>query len=160
MLHVGQIIDVEVRSVAVFGLFCAWEGQEILVLIPETSWIASCNSCLQLADPGDHLAVKVVHVDSETGKVSASIRAAHPDPWRNGLLAAGLEHQARVVRYVDKADRCEGNPGYLIELLPGAYAMLRADGLSFRKNQSCVVRVCKSDESKHAVEVIFKESNN
>ena len=51
MLATGQIVDVEVRSVAVFGLFCRGEEQEVLVLIPETSWVASFCSCQQFAAP-------------------------------------------------------------------------------------------------------------
>src|SRR5437868_4090530 len=121
MLATGQIIEVEVHTVAVFGLFCWYYGQEVLVLIPETSWVASFNSCDQFAAPGDRLFVKVLHVDVASGKVAASVIAVHPDPWPGGLLAPGTEHQARVVRFVESADRCGGGPGYLLELVPGAY---------------------------------------
>src|SRR6516225_9557783 len=95
MLSTGQIVMVEVRTVATFGLFCRWEEQEVLVLIPETSWVASYCSCHQFAAPGDRLRVKVIHVDAASGKVSASITALHPDPWPCGLLALRTEHQAR-----------------------------------------------------------------
>ena len=116
MLAAGQIIEVKVQAVAVFGLFCRHEEQDVLVLIPEISWIASFDSCQQVAEPGDRLTVKVIHVDSDTGKVSASIKQLYPDPWTDGSLAPGTEYQARVVRFVEKADRCKGGPGYLLEL--------------------------------------------
>src|SRR5262245_30155398 len=124
MLTAGEVVEVEVRAVAVFGLFCRHGEQEVLVLIPETSWVASFCSCEQFAAPGDRFTVKGLHVDTASGKVSASIKAMHLDPWPGGLLAPGTEHQARVVRFVESADRCGGRAGYLLELLPGAYVML------------------------------------
>jgi predicted RNA-binding protein with RPS1 domain len=151
MLATGQIIEVEVQPVAVFGLFCRHEEQDVLVLIPETSWIASFCSCQQFAEPGERLTVKVLHVDASTGKVSASIKGLYPDPWAGGLLAPGTEHQARVVRFVEKADRCNDGPGYLLELMPGAYVMLCANGLLLEKDQRCAVKVRESDFSKRAV---------
>jgi hypothetical protein len=153
MLVAGQIIEVNVQRAAVFGLFCRHEGQDVLVLIPETSWIASFGSCQQFAEPGDRLTVKVIHVDAGRGKVSATIKGRYPDSWADGSLAPGTEHRARVVRFVEKADRCGDGPGYLLELLPGAYVMLCADGLSLEKDQHCLVTIRESDFSKRAVRV-------
>src|SRR4029434_8011752 len=110
MLESGDVVEVEVRTVAVFGVFCRHGEQEVLVLIPETSWIASYCSCHQFAEPGDRLTVKVLHVDAVRGQAAASVTALHPDPWPGGLLEPGTEHQARVVRAVEDADRCGGSP--------------------------------------------------
>jgi hypothetical protein len=153
MVAAGDILDVEVQSVAVFGLFCRYDGQEVLVLIPETSWVASYCSCQQFAAPGDRLTVKVIHVDAGSGKVSASIKALHPDPWLGGLLAPGTAHQAHVVRFVESADRCGDGPAYLLELLPGAHAMLCGSGPPLAVGQTCAVTVVESDFSKRAVRV-------
>jgi hypothetical protein len=152
MLAVGQIVEVEVQAVAVFGLFCRYDGQEVLVLLPETSWTASFCSGHQFAEPGDRLTVKVLHVDDERGKVSASVKAVYPDPWLGGLLAPGTEHQARVVRRVEAADRCGGGAGYLLELVPGAYVVL-CDGPPLEKGQTCTVTVVATDYAKRAVRV-------
>jgi predicted RNA-binding protein with RPS1 domain len=155
MLAAGQIIEVDVRTVAVFGLFCRYNGQEVLVLIPETSWVASYCSCHQFADAGDRLRVKVLHIDDDSGKVAASVRAVHPDPWSRGSLAPGSEHRARVVRFVECADRCGGGAGYLLELVPGAYVML-CGGPPLEKGQTCTVTVVESDFSRQAVRVARK----
>jgi predicted RNA-binding protein with RPS1 domain len=152
MLAAGQIVEVEVETVAPFGLFCRYEGQEVLVLIPETSWIASFNSSLQFADPGDRLTVKVTGVDADRRKVSASVKAVHPDPWPGDLLAPGSKHRARVVRFVERADRCGDGPGYLLEILPGAYVML-CGGPALEKGQTCAVTVVQSDFPMRAVRV-------
>ncbi len=132
----------------------------MLILIPEISWIASFSSCQQFAEPGDRFSAKITHVDQHTGKIAATLKGQHPNPWESGQLAINTEHQARVVRYVDKADRCNDAPGYLIELLPGAYAMLCADGLSLKQNQLCTVTICESDSLKYSVKVIVTESRH
>lgn len=153
MLEIGNIVEVEVQSVEVFGIFCRHESQEILVLIPETSWIASFCSCEQFTQPGDYLKVKIKHVDRESGKIAASIKDLHSNPWETDQLKAGNEHVARVIRCVREADRCNDGPGYLIEVLPGAYAMMCANGLKFQVGQQCIVTIEKSDPTTHAVQV-------
>lgn len=156
MVTAGDILDVEVRSVAVFGLFCRAGDQELLVLIPETSWVASYCSCQQFAAEGDCFRVQVLHADAESGKVSASIKSLHPDPWPSGRLAVGTVHQARVVRAIESADRCGGGPGHLLELLPGAFVVLCGES-SVVVGQSCPVRVVASDFSRRAVRVALAE---
>ena len=156
MVAAGEVLDVEVLSVAPFGLFCRAEGQDVLVLIPETSWIASFCSCQQFAEPGDRFRVQVLHADVESGKVSASIRALYQDPWPYGWLAPGTEHRARVVRFIESADRCGDRPGYLLELMPGAYVVLC--GSESESGQYCAVTVISSDFSKRAVRVALMES--
>jgi ribosomal protein S1 len=157
MLEIGDVVEVEVRTVAVFGVFCRHGEQEVLVLIPEISWVASFCSCEQFVDPGDRLTVKIIHVDMRTGKVSASIKALYPDPWTGGELAPDVEHRARVVRHVEKADRCTDGPGYLIEMIPGTYVMLCANGLSLEAGQRITVVIREADVSKRAVRVSCKE---
>jgi predicted RNA-binding protein with RPS1 domain len=156
MLAIGDVVEVEVRTVAVFGVFCRYQEQEVLVLIPETSWVASFCSCEQFAEVGDRLTVKVIHVDARTGKIAASIKALHPDPWASGELAPGTEHCGRVVRYVEKADRCKDGSGYLVEMIPGTYVMLCADGLALHADARVVVVIRESDFSKRAVRVSCK----
>jgi hypothetical protein len=148
----GQIVEAEVEMVTVFGLFCRCAGRVALVLIPETSWIASFSSCDQFAAPGDRFAVKILHMD-RAGRIAASIRIIHPNPWPAGRLEVGAVFQARVVRFVPAADRCADQPGYLIELLPGAYAMLCAAGRSLQPGQRCPVRIVHSEPGRRHVQV-------
>jgi hypothetical protein len=153
MVATGEIIEVEVRTAAPFGLLCGSGEQDIRVLIPETSWVASFCSCQQFAAPGDRFRVKVLHADADSGKVSASIKALYPDPWRSGWLAPGTEHRAYVVRFVESADRCGGGPGYLLELMPGTYVVLCGGGVDLEVGRAYTVTVVESDYSKRAVQV-------
>ena len=102
------------------------------------------------------LTVKIINVDPPSGKISASIKAQHVDPWTKGQLGSGTDCEAHVVRFVEKADRCKDGPGYLLELMPGAFAMLCADGLSLEIGQKITVTVNESDYSKRAVSVVVK----
>ena len=152
MVAAGDILDVEVQRAAVFGLFCRAGEQEVLVLIPETSWVASFCSCRQFAVPGDRLRVRVLRVDAESRQASASIKALHPDPWPSGRLAVGTAHQARVVRAIPNADRCGDGPGHLLELLPGAFVVLCGRS-PLVVGRLCLVRVVEADFFWRAVRV-------
>lgn len=159
MVTVGDILDVEVQSVTTFGLYCRAGHEDVLVLIPETSWIASYCSCHQFAEPGDRFRVQVLHTDAMSGKVSASIKALYPDPWPAGWLEVGTEHRARVVRFIESSDRCDGRPATLLELFPGAYAVLCGES-KVPRGRSCTVTVVASDFSKRAVRVALTHGND
>ena len=152
MVAAGDIIEVEVVSVAVFGLFCRYGEQEVLVRIPEISWIASYNSCEQFASPGDRFRVMVIYINAVSGQVSGSIKAICPDPWPSDKLAVGTEYRARVVRPVASADRCGGAPGYLLELFPAAYVMM-CGGPHLESGQVRSVRIIASNSFKRSVQV-------
>ena len=153
MLAVGDTVTAEVTSSQVFGVFCRHTSNDMLVVIPETSWIASFNSCLQFAEAGDQLTVKIKNIDKPTGKIAASVRDLHPDPWTNGKIIVGASFAARVVRFVESADRCNDNPAYLIELFPGAYAMLPARDRELSCGQVVAVRILAADLRQSSVVV-------
>lgn len=152
VLAPGLIVEAEVEAVAVFGLFCRCAGRRLLVRITEASWIAAFNSGQQFAAPGDRFAVKLTEID-QSGRIYASIRQCHPDPWAAGRLVPGALLQARVARAVPAADRCAGQPGYLFEVLPGAYAMLCAAELALRPGQEIQVRIVSAEPSRRAVAI-------
>jgi S1 RNA binding domain len=126
-LNPGDVVRAIVRKTAVFGLFCEYGRHEILVLIPEISWIPSFASCEQVAAVGDELEVKIVHIDKDSNQIAGSLRAIHPEnnPWGGAWqLGVGDVLDATVVRWVERADRCGDAGGYLLALRPGALVML------------------------------------
>jgi len=153
MLKAGDVVDAEVTKVEVFGIFCRHQEQELLVLIPETSWIASFCSCEQFAQPRETLTVKVLRIDRDSGKVAATIKGRYPNPWESDQLNVGCCHNARVVRYVADSDRCNGQPAYLIEIVPGAYTMLCDTSKSFSPGDHVAVTIQSSDPMKLAVTI-------
>ncbi len=102
----GDVVRAVVRKTAVFGLFCEYARHEILVLIPDISWIPSFASCEQVAAVGDELDVKIVHIDRERNKIAGSLLALYPgsDPWHGAWqLGVGDVLGATVLRWVENA---------------------------------------------------------
>jgi hypothetical protein len=148
-LKTGDVVRAVVRKTAVFGLFCEFGTHEILVLIPEISWIPSFASCEQAAAVGDELEVKIVHIDKERNKIAGSVRALHPasDPWHGAWrLGVGDVLEATVIRWVERADRCGGAGGHLIALRPAALVMLCGQEAGrFKSGDTIAVKVTALD---------------
>ena len=153
-LHSGKIVDVVVTSVQVFGLFCRYDGDtDLLVLIPEISWTASFCSCKQIADVGDTITVVILRVDEPTGKVSASIKQRFKNPWNSDALDVGKTYTANVIRHVQIADRCDCGPAYLLEIVPGAFAMLCTSESIMVPGDTCDVTITKSNPDAKAITI-------
>jgi ribosomal protein S1 len=148
-LDPGDVVRAVVRKTAVFGLFCQYGTDEVLVLIPEISWIPSLASCEQVAAVGDELEVKIVHIDRERNQIAGSVRALHPrsDPWHGAWrLGVGDVLGATVLRWVEKADRCGDAGAYLLALRPAALVMLCGlEAGRFKSDDRVAVRVTAID---------------
>jgi hypothetical protein len=160
-LNTGDVVRAVVRKTAVFGLFCDYGTHEILVLIPEISWIPSFASCEQVAAVGDELEVKVIHIDRERNKIAGSLRALHPesDPWHGAWrLGVGDVLDATVIRWVEKADRCGDAGGYLLALRPAALVMLcgHEEG-KWSPGDKCVVVIKSLDQLRRQVVVEVRQ---
>jgi ribosomal protein S1 len=159
-LIVGDVVKAKVCRVEVFGAFCEFEGQEILVLIPEVSWIASFASCQEVISANDELEVNILHVNETPRKISASIRANHPEsnPWdERWPLQVGDEMEAKVLRWVEEAHRCGNSGGYLLALSPAALVMLcGVEAGHLKAGDKCQVVVTAVDALKHQVRVSLK----
>jgi predicted RNA-binding protein with RPS1 domain len=156
-LNTGDVVRAVVRKTAVFGLFCDYGTHEILVLIPEISWIPSFASCEQVAAVGDELEVKIIHIDRERNKIAGSLVALHPecDPWHGKRqLGVGDLLNATVVRWVGQADRCAGAGGYLLALRPAAFVILCGQEAGrFKIGDSVTVKVTALDARTRQVTV-------
>jgi hypothetical protein len=156
-LNLGDVVRVVVRQTAAFGLFCEYGPHEILVLIPEISWIPSFASCDQAAAVGDELEVKIIGIDRGRNQINGSRCALHPqsNPWNGAWqLGVGDVLDATVVRWVETADRCGGAGGYLLELRPAALVMLCGQEAGrFKAGDRVAVRVASIDARRHAVTV-------
>ena len=153
-LHTGQVVDVTVTSVQVYGLFCRYDGDtDLLVRIPEISWTASFCSCDQIAKTGDSVTVKILAVDESSGRISGSIRQRFSDPWKTDALDVGQTYAATVIRHVESADRCDDGPAYLLEIAPGAFAMLCTCESDLVVGKTCDVTITESKAEVRAIAI-------
>ncbi|HEY1192361.1 MAG TPA: S1 RNA-binding domain-containing protein [Gemmata sp.] len=153
----GEVVTARVKQVAPFGLFMDYCGHDLLLLIPETSWVASYASCEQLADVDDEFRVRVLHYAEGRDRYAVSHKAVYPDsnPWGNSCeLRVGDTLEATVVRPVKRADRCGDGAGWLLELRPGAYVVLCGHGdAAWAKGEQCRVTVTAVAPDQRVVEV-------
>ena len=78
--HTGDVVEGEITGVVDFGVFIKIEeGLEGLAHISELDWGLVENPA-DLFKPGDRVGAKIISV--EGGKVSLSVKALKPDPWK------------------------------------------------------------------------------
>jgi ribosomal protein S1 len=154
-LNAGDIVRAKAKHIAVFGIFCTYREHEILMPIPEVSWIPCFASCAQVAAVDDEMDIKILHHDKERNKIAGSIRAIHPesDPWTgHWKLRVGDVYEATVVRWVEKADRCGDQGGYLLALRTAALVMLCGHGAGeFASGDKCAVVITLVDDHRRKV---------
>jgi small subunit ribosomal protein S1 len=79
-IHAGEVIAGKVSGVTAFGVFVDLQGVEGLAHISELAWDKVLMPA-KLYKVGDEVSVKVLSVDTATGKVALSIKQLSNDPW-------------------------------------------------------------------------------
>ena len=100
-LHQGQELEGMVTNVTNFGLFIDLGGVEGLVHISELSW-GRVGHPREVAAPGDRLKVVVLHLESDRGRVSLSVKRGLANPWETAAerYPVGKETEAEVTEVV------------------------------------------------------------
>lgn len=81
--EIGEVYEATVRSIMPYGAFCEFlPGKDGLLHISEISWDRIETMEQAGLKEGDKLKVKLVEVDSKTGKVKLSLKALTPRPPR------------------------------------------------------------------------------
>ena len=116
-LEVGAVVKGRVASLTDFGAFVDVGGVEGLVHVSEISQrrVAKPSDALQV---GQEVEVKVLKVERGGRRVSLSMKALEPDPWRE--VKEKYPEGAIVTGKVERT----GPPGAFIELEPGLVGLL------------------------------------
>jgi predicted RNA-binding protein with RPS1 domain len=116
-LRVGDVIKGKVASLTDFGAFVDVGGAEGLVHVSEISQrrVAKPADVLQV---GQEVEVKILKVERGGRRISLSMKALEPDPWRD--VKEKYPEGAVVTGKVERTDR----PGAFIELEPGLVGLL------------------------------------
>ncbi len=122
----GEIRTGTVSNLAEFGAFIDLGGVDGLLHITDMSW-GRINDPTEVVQKGQELAVRVLKVDRQHGKVSLGLKQVEPNPWEGieNRYTEASRIKGRVVRLADF--------GAFIELEPGVDALLPASEMSWSR---------------------------
>ncbi len=101
---VGCIVKGFVRNVTDFGIFIGLdEGIDGLVHVSDISWKQRQCKPSEVANKGDEIEVKVLHIDVDQERLSLGIKQLTDDPWKNldEKNPTGSEITGKVVNLTD-----------------------------------------------------------
>ncbi len=124
--EVGKIYEGEVKRITGFGAFVAIDGVDGLLHISEISW-GKIDKTSDVLKQGDKVKVVILELDKENRKLSLSMKALTPDPWKDvdEKYPAGNIVLGKVVRFTDF--------GAFIELEPGVDGLVHISEISHKR---------------------------
>ncbi|MCA9118587.1 MAG: hypothetical protein H6822_03890 [Planctomycetaceae bacterium] len=142
MLSPGEIISAKVTEVQPFGVFFTYDGDEIVVLIPEIGWIPTVSDCREFTKIGMTHSIKIIR-QADNGQYVASIREAapHRNPWKDESIQEGQLREGRVTRTIHNENGLQSPFGYVIEILPGVSGVLVRNQLDGDLDEGDMIRV-------------------
>ncbi|MEI6500175.1 MAG: S1 RNA-binding domain-containing protein, partial [Armatimonadota bacterium] len=101
-LEEGAVLEGKVRNLTPYGAFVDLGGVDGLLHVSEMSWTRISDPS-EVLSVGETIAVTVLEINAETGKISLSRRQILPDPWKEAAKALRVgqmvhAHITRVVR--------------------------------------------------------------
>lgn len=139
-IEAGTIVQGRVVRLAPFGVFVEiLPGIEGLAHISELSWTKRVTKPEEIVQVGDNVAVKIKDINSESRRISLSLREAEGDPWQDAAqrFAVGSLVQGTV----------DGRSphGLFIALAPGITGLLPAGVIKNAKNSGQYSKLDKGD---------------
>lgn len=139
-IEAGTVVQGKVVRLAPFGVFIEiLPGIEGLAHISELSWTKRVTKPEEIVQAGDTVAVKIKDINTESRRISLSLREAEGDPWQDAAqrFAAGSLVQGTV----------EGRSphGLFITLAPGIAGLLPAGVIKNSKNSGQYSKLDKGD---------------
>ncbi len=79
-IDVGSVVEGDVSSVKDFGVFVDLGGADGMIHLSELSY-QRVKHPGEVVKEGDHVRVKVISVDKESGRIGLSLKSPQTDPW-------------------------------------------------------------------------------
>jgi len=79
-IDIGSIVEGEVSSVKDFGVFVDLGGADGMIHLSELSY-QRVKHPSEVVREGDHVKVKVISVDKDSGRIGLSLKSLQTDPW-------------------------------------------------------------------------------
>jgi len=111
-IHVGDVIQGEVRSMRPFGAFVDIGGADGLLHVSEIDW-RPVNHPRDVLDVGEMVEVQVIRVDPENHRIALSRKRRLPNPWDTveERYHPGAIVPAKITRVVDFGAFAQLEPG-------------------------------------------------
>ncbi len=111
-IHVGDVIQGEVRSMRPFGAFVDVGGADGLLHVSEIDW-RPVNHPRDVLDVGEVVEVQVIRVDPENYRIALSRKRRLPNPWDTveERYHPGVVVPVKVTRVVDFGAFAQLEPG-------------------------------------------------
>lgn len=127
IVDVNEILKGEIKKIKSYGMFVDVGGVEGLVHYSEISYKGPVNPS-SIYKEGDIIDVVVIDYDKKTKKLSLSIKAAQPDPWKD--IAEQLEEGDTIAVTVSNIEPY----GVFVDLGNEIEGFLHISELSWEKN--------------------------
>ena len=125
----GQILTGTVASLTDFGAFIELGGVQGLLHVSEISR-RRINDPREILQEGEEVKVKILAIEKGGRRISLSMKALEPDPWKD---ADKLFPQGKVVKGVVERT---ANFGAFIEIAPGLTGLLPTSNMSLPRDAS------------------------
>jgi small subunit ribosomal protein S1 len=146
----GDIRHGTISNVMDFGAFVDLGGTDGLLHVSEMTFRRHVKPS-DIVKKGDHVEVKVLKIDPNTGKISLSLRAAMPDPWENARekYAPGGTVTARVTKVTSFGAFLEVEEGLegLLPMSEMSYTRIRSPKDAVSEGETVRVVVLTMDEN-------------
>ena len=125
-LEVGQIREGVVTKLMDFGAFCDLGGVEGLIHISKLSW-SRIKHPSEAVKEGEGVRVKVESIDSESNRISLSLRDTTDHPWKSVSDDYSVDDivTGKVTRIADF--------GAFVQLMPGVEGLVHISELSYKR---------------------------
>ena len=125
-LEAGQIREGVVTKLMVFGAFCDLGGIEGLIHISKLSW-SRIKHPSEAVKEGEGVRVKVESIDTETNRISLSLRDTTDHPWKSVSDDYSVDDivTGKVTRIADF--------GAFVQLMPGVEGLVHISELSYKR---------------------------
>jgi len=125
-LEAGQIREGVITKLMDFGAFCDLGGIEGLIHISKLSW-SRIKHPSEAVKEGEGVRVKVESIDTESNRISLSLRDTTDHPWKNVGSDYSVDEivTGKVTRIADF--------GAFVQLMPGVEGLVHISELSYKR---------------------------
>ncbi|HEU5352110.1 MAG TPA: S1 RNA-binding domain-containing protein [Terracidiphilus sp.] len=143
-LQPGDLLTGTVRSLMPYGAFLDLGGFDGLLHVSDIAW-TRVNRPEDVLSVGQQLQVRVLKIDSDSGKISLGLKQLQPEPWETAAARyqAGQRVRGTVTRLADF--------GAFVELEPGIEGLIHVSEMAWNRKVRHPGDLLKQGDSVEAV---------